>query len=346
MIANRCVKNPIITAADIKPSRTDFEVVLVFNPGAIMFNGKTLLLLRVAERVKGIAGKIGVPVYNKNKNDYDIIWFNESDPECDFSDVRFVKKGGELYLTTISSLTVATSQDGINFTVESKPLITGDNMYESFGAEDARITKLGGWYYINYSGISSYGVCTMLCKTRDFKTVKKLGVQFLPDNKDITVFPKKIGGKFWALNRPVSDYFKKPMMWISSGSSINQLGNHKFLLGLRDGCFDSARIGASCVPILTKSGWLEIYHGCDKNDRYCLGAVLLDKDDPSKVIKRCNAPILQPQHDYEKQGFMPEVVFSCGAIAQGDTVRVYYGACDAAVCLATFSIAQILDSLV
>ena len=234
----------------------------------------------------------------------------------------------------------------MNFTVRQTPFIVGDNDYETFGVEDARITQIGNDYYINYSGVSDDGICTMLAVTQDFSSVQKLGVAFMPDNKDVVIFPQKINGEYVALSRPESAYFGKPTVWISRSTDLIGWGRHKRFASLRAENFDSARIGASCVPFLTEKGWVEIYHGADRNNTYVLGAMLLDKDDPSVILARTDKPILSPDAHYEKDGFMPNVVFSCGCAVDGREVRLYYGACDETVCCCKFSVDDLLNELV
>lgn len=113
----------------------------------------------------------------------------------------------------------------------------------------------------------------------------------------------------------------------------------------RNGRWDSARIGAGAPPVKTEKGWLEIYHGADENNRYCLGALLLDLDDPSKVIARSEEPIMEPSAPYELDGFFGNVVFTNGHIVEGDKLTVYYGSCDEVICGAEFSVSEILATL-
>jgi predicted GH43/DUF377 family glycosyl hydrolase len=109
--------------------------------------------------------------------------------------------------------------------------------------------------------------------------------------------------------------------------------------------WDCARIGAGASPIRTPEGWLEIYHGADSGNRYCLGALLLDLEQPWKVLARSRNPIMEPAADYEHAGFFGNVVFTNGHLADGDTVTLYYGASDSVICGARFSIQEILKSL-
>lgn len=103
---------------------------------------------------------------------------------------------------------------------------------------------------------------------------------------------------------------------------------------MRPGMWDSGRIGGGAVPIKTDRGWLELYHGATPGHRYCMGAVLLDLNDPAKVIARSDKPILEPEADYEKEGFFGDVVFSCGVLVEGDTVKMYYGVADTSMACA------------
>lgn len=96
---------------------------------------------------------------------------------------------------------------------------------------------------------------------------------------------------------------------------------------------------------MTEKGWVKIYHAADKNDRYCLGAFLLDKDDPSKVIAKTKEPILQPEADYEKEGFFGNVVFTCGCLVKDDTVMIYYGAADDKICRADIGLDEIFKAM-
>jgi predicted GH43/DUF377 family glycosyl hydrolase len=109
--------------------------------------------------------------------------------------------------------------------------------------------------------------------------------------------------------------------------------------------WDSGRIGGGAVPFKTDKGWLELYHGATLDHRYCMGAVLLDLNDPTKVLARSSKPVLEPEADYEKNGFFGDVVFSCGAILEGDVVKMYYGVADTSMACAELSLKEILDSL-
>lgn len=134
-------------------------------------------------------------------------------------------------------------------------------------------------------------------------------------------------------------------MWIAESDNLHHWGNHRFLIGLREGFWDGGRIGGGAVPIKTEQGWLALYHGADENSRYCMGAVLLDLQDPSKVIARSERPVLEPETEYERKGFFGNVVFSCGTLVEGDVVKMYYGVADSSMACAELSLQEILNTL-
>lgn len=349
MIINRYSKNPIIKPCDVKPSRDDFEVIGAFNAGVTEFNGETILILRVAERpINNDTSCIKVPFLDENLK-LKIKTIDLSDPDYDFSDSRSIKRKGSIYdfeyLTSMSHLRLARSKDGLNFKIDEKPFIFPDNRYETFGIEDPRVTKIGDSYYINYSAVSKYGIVVMLSKTNDFKSHKKLGAIFTTENKDVAIFPEKINGKYYALNRPVSTSIGKPEIWISQSSNLVEWGNHKVLATPRDGKWDCSKIGAGAPPIKIKEGWLEFYHGVDSNERYAMGALLLDMNDPSKVIARSKDPIIEPTEGYEVDGFFGNVIFACGTINNDDIIKMYYGVSDNSIAYAEFKLSDVLKEL-
>jgi predicted GH43/DUF377 family glycosyl hydrolase len=134
-------------------------------------------------------------------------------------------------------------------------------------------------------------------------------------------------------------------IWVADSGDLVTWGNHRRLLGPRPGYWDEAKVGAGAVPFRIEQGWLEVYHGVDRDNRYCLGAALLDSTEPWRVLARSTEPILEPQSDYECEGFFGNVVFSCGLLCEDDKLRVYYGAADTTICYAELSLKEILDSL-
>jgi predicted GH43/DUF377 family glycosyl hydrolase len=183
-------------------------------------------------------------------------------------------------------------------------------------------------------------------KTVDFEDYERLGIIFCPENIDVVLFPEKINGRFYALTRPVPKHIGLPSIWLASSPDLIHWGCHRPLLVPGEGRFDSGKVGASCVPIKTEEGWLEIYHGADEEGKYCLAAALLDSKDPSKLIARSFEPLMEPKADYELAGFYGNVVFSCGAVLDSaGVVTIYYGAADAVTAGATIKLETIMNYL-
>jgi predicted GH43/DUF377 family glycosyl hydrolase len=342
----RSSQNPIIGPEDVKPSGDDFEVIGVFNAGVTRLEDQIILLLRVAERpINTNPDVVLTTIYNDAEKRLVVTEFSKNNPEIDFSDPRLIIKSGQTYLTSISHLRLARSKDGINFEIDDAPAIFPANDYETFGIEDPRISLIDGIYYISYVAVSPLGVTTCLISTQDFISFQRHGVIFCPENKDVVLFPGKVDGKFYALHRPVSPLFNKQEIWIAESPDLRCWGNHRCLMGPQPGCWDETKIGAGAPPFKTDSGWLEIYHGVNRNDRYCLGAVMLDGAEPWKIIARANKPILEPQAGYEREGFFGNVVFSCGLLCEDDNVRIYYGAADTVICYAELSLKEIVATL-
>jgi predicted GH43/DUF377 family glycosyl hydrolase len=342
----RSPDNPIIEPKDVKPSRSDFEVIGVFNAGVARFKDEIILLLRVAERPISIHPDVVlVGIYDVKQGDIVTKKFSKDDPNNDFSDPRLIFTPTETYLTSISHLRVARSTDGINFEIEDTPAVAPVNEYEVFGIEDPRITLIDGTYYISYVAVCPVGVTTCLASTKDFKSFKRHGLIFCPENKDVVFLPERIAGRYYALHRPASTLFRKQEIWIAESSDLVCWGNHRYVMSPRAGYWDEIKIGASAVPFKTEEGWLEIYHGADRNNRYCLGAVLLDAGQPWKVLARAEKPILEPQTNYEIEGFFGNVVFSCGLLCEDNKLRIYYGVADTAVCYAELPLQEVIESL-
>jgi len=347
MRLNRHPDNPIITAGDVKPSRPDFEVVYVMNCGVTRFEGDVLLFLRVAETAIQDDEKISkVPFWCECEKKLIIKEFDKTDKNIDFSDSRFVRTPERTYLSSISHLRVARSKDGINFKIDEAPNMYPCNEYEQYGIEDPRITKFDDTYWINYSACSAVtGVTTCLASTKDWKNFKRHGVIFTPDNKDICIFPEKINGKYYAFNRPHSAEYGTRDMWISESPDLISWGNHRLCMTARKDMWDDCRVGCSAVPFLTDKGWLEIYHGASLEDRYCLGAVLMDKDEPWKIIARMDEELMKPETEYELKGFYGNVIFNCGALFEEGMVRIYYGGADTVTAYAEVPLADIMSKL-
>jgi len=344
MLLERLADNPLIAPDDVPASRADWQVVGAFNPGVATYGDEIILLLRVAERPRDVAEDEEVaPIYNAETGKVEYLRVKHNDPELQRVDSRVFFYKGKMYLTSISHLRLARSKDGRCFNVDTEPAVFPAEHYESFGLEDPRITKLNDEFYITYKVVSEFGICTALLKTKDFKKFTRKGIIFCPENLDVVLFPKKIDGQFCALTRPVPKNIGPPAIWLSFSPDGLHWGRYKPIILPREGKFDACKVGPSCVPIVTDAGWLEIYHGTDETDRYCLGAALLDLKEPSSVIARSEKPLMKPQADYELNGFYGNVIFASGAVVNCDgQITVYYGAADSFTAAATTTIDKIM----
>lgn len=344
-IAKRFENNPLLSPQDLIPAIEGMEITCLLNPGVFKMHGKIWLLLRVAERPKQLEGKISFPINNKGK--IEVLSFDKNDPLLDASDPRVITYKGKGYLTTMSYLRLVCSDNGVDFYENPEyPPIYGEGALESFGIEDCRVATMNDGFYLTFTEVSSVAVGVGLIFTPDFKNFERKGMIFPPHNKDCSIFEESINGKFYALHRPSSPELGGNYIWLSESPDRLHWGNHKCIAVTRDNSWDSARVGAGAAPIKTSKGWLEIYHGANHDHRYCLGALLLDLEDPSIVLARSEHPIMEPIADYEQNGFFGNVVFTNGHYVLGDTVYMYYGASDEVICAAKLSISEILDSLI
>jgi predicted GH43/DUF377 family glycosyl hydrolase len=345
-LAQRFQQNPLLRPSDLKPSRPDWQIECLLNPGVFYFDKRTWLLVRVAERPKQRPGFISFPILSED-GEARVLEFALDDPLLDVSDPRILRYHGVHYLTTLSHLRLMSSEDGISFS-ESKdnPLLHGLGPCETFGIEDCRVSRLDGSYYLTYTAVSPNGVAVGMRSTPDWKTFRKHGLILPPHNKDCALFEEKIGGRYFALHRPSSPEIGGNYIWLTQSPDLLHWGKHICIARTRPKMWDSARVGAGAAPIRTPAGWLEIYHGADEKHRYCLGALLLDLEEPWKVIARSKEPIMEPVASYEQTGFFGNVVFTNGQIVDGDRLLIYYGASDSVICGARFSMPEILRSLV
>lgn len=344
-IAKRFPENPLLLPKDISPSSDKFEVICLLNPGVFLYEGKTWLLIRVAENSKQKEGVIFFPMTN-NLGEIEIVEVALNDSNLIANDARVINYKGEDYLTTLSHLRLVCSENGIDF-YEPKgyDLLSGIGQLEQFGIEDCRVTKIDDTYFLTYTAVSNNGVGVGLRTTKDWKTFESKGMIIPPHNKDCAIFEELINGKYYALHRPSSVEIGGNYIWIAESPDGIHWGNHRCILKTRPGLWDNARVGAGASPIKTEKGWLEIYHGANSQHQYCLGAFLMDIDNPAKVISRTIDPIMIPIEDYETSGFFGNVVFTNGHIVDGDKLTIYYGASDEFVCGAHFSIQEILSLL-
>ncbi|MDB5156463.1 MAG: glycosidase [Mucilaginibacter sp.] len=344
-IAKRFPENPLLSPINLKASEEGLQIICLLNPGVFKFEGKTWLIVRVAENAIQKEGSIFFPVLNE-LGKTEIVELPSEHPELITTDPRVIKYMGLDYLTTLSHLRLLCTDDGIHFyEPEGYPPLFGTGSLQAFGIEDCRVTLLEDKYYLTFTAVSGNGVGVGMRTTTDWKTFKGHGMILPPHNKDCAIFEEKINGLYYCLHRPSSVDIGGNFIWLAESPDGVHWGNHKCIVKTRLDNWDSQRVGAGAAPIKTEKGWLEIYHGANKEHQYCLGAFLLGLNDPSKVIARTGDPIMKPTEPYELSGFFGNVVFTNGHVVDGDTITIYYGASDEFVCGARFSIKEIFEKL-
>lgn len=344
-IAERFKANPLLTVGSLAPAISGMEIACILNPGVFRYDGRIWLVLRVAERPVQKEGIISFPVYDEQGR-IKVMSFEKDNPDLDMSDPRVICYKGSNYLTTLSYFRLVSSTDGVNFSEDpAYPPVFGQGPLESFGIEDCRVATMPDGYWLTFTEVSPVAVGVGLMYTTDWKHFDRYGMIFPPHNKDCALFEEKTGGRYYAFHRPSSPELGGNYIWLAESPDRLHWGRHRCVATTRPGRWDSVRVGAGAPPVKTDKGWLEIYHGADENNRYCLGALLLDLDDPSKVIARSEEPIMEPSAPYELEGFFGNVVFSSGQIVEGDELTMYYGASDEVICGAKFSIDNILSTL-
>jgi beta-1,2-mannobiose phosphorylase / 1,2-beta-oligomannan phosphorylase len=375
LVIERLATNPIIRPQDVQPSRPGMEVLCAFNAGALRVDDEFILLLRVAERplsgsmpddamildlhapepktrpatgAESAAGFVAFSLLDLTASTPGIAtrYLPRDLPGLDLTDPRSIRYAGQTFLTSISHLRLARSRDGVAFRVDPQPALAPATAEEEFGCEDPRLTRIGDTFYLAYTAVSRYGIGTALARSPDLQHFERLGVAFYPENRDVALFPEQIGGRYVALHRPQPRHIGPPTMWLGYSTDLRLWGDHRFLMAPRPGMWDSKRIGGGAVPFRVPEGWLELYHGVDEADRYCLGAVLLDGEQPGKVLARSPRPFLEPEAPFEREGLLGNVVFTCGAVPLDDgRMRLYYGAADSVTGAADLDVKALLATL-
>jgi len=342
----------MLSPEDVPPSRDDLEVIGCFNPGAVEVNGIVHLLIRVAEcpREKR-EGFVCLPKVHPGQG-MKFEWVAQKDVR--WLDKRIVEiiSSKRIRLTFLSHFRLATSRDGIHIdSISDQPILSPTDELETYGIEDARITPLGDEFIITYVGVSPHGIVTKLLATQDFNEFRKIGTGFTTENKDVVLFPERVDGRYYAFHRPLSHaQLGPPEIWLASSDDLSHWGDHRPVLTSGKG-WAPYKIGAGCPPLRTKRGWLEIFHGVqlqspsDNVGKYCGVAALFDINNPAKLLGVSPHPFLIPKQDFERQGFLPDIVFPTGAVVRKDQLLIYYGAADCRCAVAEFSLNEVLNEI-
>jgi predicted GH43/DUF377 family glycosyl hydrolase len=260
-------------------------------------------------------------------------------------------------LTGISHLSVARSSNGLDgWVVDAVPLLApeADVASEQWGFEDPRvvwIAELERWV-ITCTSYGPAGPAVYLATTVDFRTIERYGIVRQPEDKNAALLPYRIDGRWVMLHRPKTEYGgARGEILLSRSEDLVSWSAPEQVMQPRAGAWwDSGRIGIGPPPLRTEHGWLLVYHGVKQTvtgDLYRVGLALLDLDEPTRVLHRLPEWILGPLAAYERVGDVPNVVFPCGLVHDAKTgeVRLYYGAADSCICLATAQLSELLDAV-
>ncbi|THF84168.1 glycoside hydrolase family 130 protein [Cohnella fermenti] len=308
--------NPVLSAADVP-----YPTALVFNGGVTKYHGKYVMIFR---------------------NDY-----------------------GSLAEQTLlppdrTDLGIAFSDDGVSWSVRPAPCFRM-NDGEIVRAYDPRLTVMDGRCYMCFAVDTHHGIRGGIAVTDDFESFEVLSLS-TPDLRNMVLFPERIGGRYVRLERPFTVYSRgrdRFDTWISASPDLVHWGDSRLLLAVEDVPFANDKIGPGAPPIRTEKGWLTTFHAVDvdpsrgKNGwepywrkRYTAGIMLLDLDDPSRIVGLCKHPLIAPEAPYETEGgFRNDVVFPGGMVLEPDgEVKIYYGAADTVECLATAHVDDLIKA--
>lgn len=307
-VVTRYSGNPILKASDV-PYKTD----LVLNAGVTKFNGKYVMVFRNDERV----------------------------------DEHTVSEGINLGL--------AYSDDGINWDVAPKPCLDMSKLNDEYiNTYDPRLMVIENRCYMTFAMDTHHGIRGVIAVTDDFNDFEIISMS-VPDNRNFVLFTEKYNGMYFRLERPFPIYGRPGYperfdIWISDSPDLKYWGNSELLLGVEHVPYSNLKIGPGAPPIKTSRGWLTVFHASDFDEdrgregyekswkkRYYAGIMLLDIDDPGKIVGMSKEPLIVPEADYEiKDGYRNHVIFPTGMILEDSgEVKIYYGAADTYLCLVT-----------
>ncbi len=313
-VIKRFSGNPVLAAKDVPNDAT-----LIFNAGVTKYQGKYVMMFR---------------------NDY-----------------NYTKQGPFGFEGT--NIGLAYSNDGILWEVQSKQCFRLEDK-EIIRVYDPRLTVMDGKCYLCFAVDTRHGLRGGIAVTEDFEEFEVLSMS-VPDNRNMVLFPERIYGKYIRLERPFPVYSRGGKdrfdIWISDSPDLQYWGNSKLLLTVEDVPFANDKIGPAAPPIKTSEGWLTTFHAVDldpsrgKNGwedvwkkRYTAGLMLLDLEDPSKIIGIYKEPLIAPETKYEKDGFRNDVIFPGGMILEDNgEVKIYYGAADTVECLASADVNDLIN---
>lgn len=314
--------NPIIS-----PESVPYHPAMTYNAGVAKYKGKYVMAIR---------------------NDY------------------FLKDGSGLPDDTSTDIGIAYSDNGLKWDIIPKPGLRIHN--ESIRRiYDPRLTVIEDKCYMTFAVDSKHGVHVGFATTEDFEKFDIISIS-TPDNRNAVLFPEKINGNFIRLERPFSTYGNWDSqwrvagndIWLSESPDLVYWGKSRIVLATDEVCFANNKIGPSAPPLKTEKGWLTLFHTVDEDadrgkngweskwtHRYAVGVMLLDLNNPGKIVARYEHPLMAPEVSYEIEGgYRHNVIFPGGLIMEDNgEIKIYYGACDTFECLATVQLGNIMNIL-
>jgi predicted GH43/DUF377 family glycosyl hydrolase len=280
----------------------------------------------------------------------------------------------------VSRLGYATSADGTSFTRLPYPVfaLSGESPEDAAlraarkqkhpglvasggswaGVEDPRAVAIGDRLYLTFSAFGGWDSLRMGVTSLSLDDLRQQRWKWTPPvylsprgqvHKNWVLFPEKVGGRFAVLHSLHSGSRERVLVdYLDTLEAAPEGGiESPYRPGNASGVWDSTLRGAGPPPLKTPYGWLVLYHAIDRREpsRYKLGAMLLNLEDPSTVLCRSSAPVLEPDARYENEGAKAGVVYACGAVVRGDSLTVYYGGADSVVCAARHSLSKLLATL-
>ena len=277
---------------------------------------------------------------------------------------------------------LATSTNGYDFhRVSDQPCLSPNTEgFDGATIQDPRITKMGDWFYVTYAArhypfgqfwisggreayktppcgedfphyLKTNATLTGLAMTQDFHTWIRAGWLTNPmlDDRDVILFPEKVRGQYVMMHRPLEwigpEYgTEHAAAWISFADDLMGFRTSSLLIRNKYE-WETAKLGINVPPIKTPHGWLTLYHALGRDKFYRIGALLLDLEDPARVLHRTPVWLLQPEEYYEIEGFYRGVCFPCGAVVIEGTLFVYYGGADKYCAVATCNLNELVSHL-
>lgn len=342
-------KTLLLGPDDVPPSQDDLRVVGVFNPGAVIRDGRILLLARVAEAPRDSRpGHVGLPRHDGPAGRVVVDWLPEA--EVRRIDVRMVRHECTACVrpTTISHLRWIDCGAGDAVAAIGPPAVVPSGPLEEYGVEDPRLTVIAGRVHATFVAVSRHGIATALAAEAAatgpaaWPALDRRGLILPPDNKDVVLFPDAglfgaDGRGFCAVHRPES-VLGPPEMWTAVSPDLTSWGGHR-PLHVGTEAWERERVGAGPPPFRCGGRWALVYHGraaaaAGRVGRYSAGLLAIDCDPQPRVVGRLAVPILEPTEPFEREGFVPDVVFPTGLVERGDEIVLAYGAADTCCALA------------